>query len=200
MKLDEFTKVFKSPGKKFQGFRDYDLCNLFGKRYECKNLGKNKRIKEKLFDAYCESPKLSFQKNWSRKELRKEFESDILNYKSVRLFVDKDRGPLLDFSYENNYVYVVYVPSKKCIKIGRSSNILARLKQLNSTLGDNIEILGITVGGSSLESAFHRYFYAYYISNEFFKDRKEIRDFAKKHLSLTNIKPWAGIPYKIIES
>jgi Arm DNA-binding domain/Meiotically up-regulated gene 113 len=64
-------------------------------------------------------------------------------------------------------VYFVMVGS--AVKIGFTSNITARLKDLKAATADRTAVLAIIPGGRDLEQKFHRVFAAARISNEFFK-------------------------------
>jgi hypothetical protein len=82
------------------------------------------------------------------------------------------------------YVYFIGNKSKTGIKIGFSKHPMKRLKQLQTSNPDELEILYLLEGSKDTEQYFHRYFSdVYNIKNEWFdydfvykwiqRDRKE---------------------------
>lgn len=83
-----------------------------------------------------------------------------------------DRDPRVD-----QHVYFIQRGHDGPIKIGRSVDVLARLRSLQTGCAEELRILGVTIlGGAALESRLHRVFAADRMSGEWFKPSELLYD------------------------
>lgn len=63
--------------------------------------------------------------------------------------------------------YLIYSPTTKLVKIGRSTNVAARLKALSTASGGALKLLGVL--GKNIESALHRQYASCRVRGEWFR-------------------------------
>jgi len=72
-------------------------------------------------------------------------------------------------SNSEGYVYFITTSAHKAIKIGFSKNVERRMKQLQTSSSEELEILYVVEGNMDLEHNYHYYFKDYNIKNEWFQ-------------------------------
>ncbi len=78
---------------------------------------------------------------------------------------------------ETSYVYLMKSEKTGLLKIGYSSNPVARAKKLETGNGGKINIVKLIPGGMKLEKLIHGLFSRYNVMNEWYSDVDEIREY-----------------------
>ena len=81
-------------------------------------------------------------------------------------------------TYKINMIYVI--KSLNAIKIGSSTDIRARLRQLRTGNPFGMTVIGVIPGGHDKELAIHKALQQYNIDGEWFQDCKQVRDKIKQ--------------------
>lgn len=79
-------------------------------------------------------------------------------------------------------VYFLRDASRPAIKIGRSTNVEKRIRQLESQVGRRLQLLATVPGGSAQEAKLHRRFADARLEGEWFSEVDELTDFIQSTL------------------
>ncbi len=81
-----------------------------------------------------------------------------------------------DVPHASSFVYFVRAGSSGAIKIGRASDVGARLASLQTASAEPLELLAVVVGGCEVERALHRQFSSARIRGEWFRPAAELME------------------------
>jgi hypothetical protein len=91
---------------------------------------------------------------WHRlNRMRREREQERLKAEQQRQLQEK-----WGWSWDRNWVYFIYIPAQDEIKIGFSSRLQERFRELQLRYGEDIELLGATMGDTEDEKILHKIF------------------------------------------
>lgn len=79
--------------------------------------------------------------------------------------------------YKGTFLYFLHDEHLNKIKIGRSSNLLQRKRNIETTIGFRLNVLAIWANAGHLEKPLHKKFKEYRLLGEWFKDVPEIREY-----------------------
>ena len=82
---------------------------------------------------------------------------------------------------EGDWVYIIQHEEGGLIKIGFSSNLSLRMRNICLVTGKKIKVLALLDGGKDLESYLHYKFHKYRKLGEWFEDHQVILDYAKNY-------------------
>ena len=72
-------------------------------------------------------------------------------------------------------IYFASCPSAELVKIGTSSNVLSRMRQLKAHIGAPVELIGVVAGNRSTEQSIHNALKQYRHDGEWYQDCQVVR-------------------------
>lgn len=114
------------------------------------------------------------------------YEKECLNDKEIESLNAKDtiRNHAIKPSLQKNevnkdkdHLYVIFDSVNKSLKIGRSKDVLQRLKTLQLSTSNKLELLTVIAKAGEMEKVVHEQFAHKRLASEWFQDCKEIRSY-----------------------
>lgn len=99
----------------------------------------------------------------------------------------------------STFIYFIFDPRQKAVKIGKTDRPLARLVELREQYGEQLTPLLWLIRPSTFEPQLHRHFAAYHLNGEWFAYSDPIRQYISDRLAELSVSNEQALPRLLLE-